>query len=243
MKLTRLAFAAIAFHWQRQPCSWLRIGPHPTMIVAGGMRPHRNSRMFSARDSTTALKLPTMTSTDTTRRTWSGEENSAIHGFHHRPRRIPRRLPTRLRRGLLSLPRRHGRTADAHSPERPAPEHERGGWDAPPQEFRDVQRQGFHDGLEAGHDDFNRRNPQTWGEEENSAILGFHHPTATHIAKASAAATTRPSHTSAKAPAANDSPRSFHGFPDHAFQSWEAVFTGTESDHHIRYTLQIKIHL
>lgn len=34
-----------------------------------------------------------------------------------------------------------------------------GGWDAPPQEFRDVQRQGFHDGLEAGRSDFESRRP------------------------------------------------------------------------------------
>jgi hypothetical protein len=27
-------------------------------------------------------------------------------------------------------------------------------WDAPPDEFRDVQRQGFHDGIEAAHHDF-----------------------------------------------------------------------------------------
>ncbi|HEY6491563.1 MAG: hypothetical protein WCC26_11265 [Terracidiphilus sp.] len=26
-------------------------------------------------------------------------------------------------------------------------------WDAPPDEFRDVQRQGFHDGIEAAHHD------------------------------------------------------------------------------------------
>jgi hypothetical protein len=34
------------------------------------------------------------------------------------------------------------------------PDHDRGGWDAPPQEFREVQRQGFHDGIEAGRVDF-----------------------------------------------------------------------------------------
>ena len=40
------------------------------------------------------------------------------------------------------------------------PEHDRGGWDAPPQEFRDVQRQGFHDGVEAGRSDFeNHQDP------------------------------------------------------------------------------------
>ena len=35
-------------------------------------------------------------------------------------------------------------------------DHDRGGWDAPPQEFQDVQRQGFHAGIEAARDDFER---------------------------------------------------------------------------------------
>jgi hypothetical protein len=41
----------------------------------------------------------------------------------------------------------------------PPPPPDRGGWDAPPQEFRDVQRQGFHDGLQAAHEDFDRHRP------------------------------------------------------------------------------------
>lgn len=39
------------------------------------------------------------------------------------------------------------------------PDHDRGGWDAPPPEFRDIQRQGFHDGLEAAHNDFDNHYP------------------------------------------------------------------------------------
>ena len=31
---------------------------------------------------------------------------------------------------------------------------ENGGWDAPPHEFNDIQRQGFHDGIESAHRDF-----------------------------------------------------------------------------------------
>jgi hypothetical protein len=38
----------------------------------------------------------------------------------------------------------------------PPPPHDRGGWDAPPQEFRDVQRRGFRDGLQAARSDFDR---------------------------------------------------------------------------------------
>jgi hypothetical protein len=32
--------------------------------------------------------------------------------------------------------------------------HDEGGWDQPPAEFRDVKRQGFHDGIEAARKDF-----------------------------------------------------------------------------------------
>ena len=39
------------------------------------------------------------------------------------------------------------------------PDHDQGGWDAPPQEFRDVQRRGFHDGIEAGRRDFESHRP------------------------------------------------------------------------------------
>jgi len=39
------------------------------------------------------------------------------------------------------------------------PDHDRGGWDAPPQEFRDIQRRGFHDGVEAGRHDFESHRP------------------------------------------------------------------------------------
>jgi len=41
--------------------------------------------------------------------------------------------------------------------DRQSADHDRGGWDAPPQEFRDVQRRGFHDGIEAGRSDFESR--------------------------------------------------------------------------------------
>lgn len=33
---------------------------------------------------------------------------------------------------------------------------DRGDWDQPPQDYRDVQRQGFHDGVEAARHDFER---------------------------------------------------------------------------------------
>jgi hypothetical protein len=36
---------------------------------------------------------------------------------------------------------------------------ERVDWDAPPQEFREVQRQGFHDGVEGARKDFDSYRP------------------------------------------------------------------------------------
>jgi len=48
---------------------------------------------------------------------------------------------------------------------------DRGGWDAPPQEFRDTQRQGFHDGIEGARKDFeNHRRPDVNNRDE------FRHP-------------------------------------------------------------------
>jgi hypothetical protein len=42
-----------------------------------------------------------------------------------------------------------------------------GGWDAPPPEFRDIQRQGFHDGIEGARKDFdNHRPPNVNNREE-----------------------------------------------------------------------------
>lgn len=42
-----------------------------------------------------------------------------------------------------------------------------GGWDAPPQEFRDVQRQGFRDGIEGAHRDMeNHRRPSVNNRDE-----------------------------------------------------------------------------
>lgn len=42
-----------------------------------------------------------------------------------------------------------------------------GGWDAPPPEFRDAQRQGFHDGIEGARRDFdNHRRPDPSNRDE-----------------------------------------------------------------------------
>ena len=53
----------------------------------------------------------------------------------------------------------------------PPPNQDRGGWDAPPQEFRDIQRQGFMDGVQAGRADFENRRPPN---VERTG--GFRHP-------------------------------------------------------------------
>ena len=42
-----------------------------------------------------------------------------------------------------------------------------GGWDAPPGEFREIQRQGFHDGIEGAKKDFNNhRRPDVNNRDE-----------------------------------------------------------------------------
>jgi len=42
-----------------------------------------------------------------------------------------------------------------------------GGWDTPPREFRDIQRQGFHDGIEGARRDFDHhRRPDVNNREE-----------------------------------------------------------------------------
>lgn len=42
-----------------------------------------------------------------------------------------------------------------------------GGWDVPPQEFREVQQQGFHDGIEGARKDFeNHRRPNVNNRDE-----------------------------------------------------------------------------
>ena len=44
---------------------------------------------------------------------------------------------------------------------------DRGGWDAPPQEWRETQRQGFHDGIEGARKDVdNHRRPDVNNRDE-----------------------------------------------------------------------------
>jgi ribosome modulation factor len=44
---------------------------------------------------------------------------------------------------------------------------DRGGWDTPPQEFQEMQRQGFHDGIEGARKDFdNHRRPDVNNRDE-----------------------------------------------------------------------------
>jgi hypothetical protein len=50
-----------------------------------------------------------------------------------------------------------------------------GGWDTPPQEYREVQRQGFHDGVEGARKDIeNHRRPNVNNRDE------FKHPNVPH---------------------------------------------------------------
>jgi hypothetical protein len=63
--------------------------------------------------------------------------------------------------------------AKAYGQGAPVPGYQEGGgrWDAPPQEFRDAQRQGFQDGIEGARKDFgNHRQMNVNNREE------FRHP-------------------------------------------------------------------
>ena len=52
-------------------------------------------------------------------------------------------------------------------------------WDTPPQEFRDIQRQGFHDGIEGARKDYdNHRRPDVNNRDE------YRHPHVPDSAKA-----------------------------------------------------------
>ncbi|MEI9980045.1 MAG: hypothetical protein WDN23_13795 [Edaphobacter sp.] len=52
-------------------------------------------------------------------------------------------------------------------------------WDTPPKEFRDIQRQGFHDGIEGARKDFdNHRRPDVNNRDE------YRHPHVADSAKA-----------------------------------------------------------
>ncbi len=64
--------------------------------------------------------------------------------------------------------------AQQYGPQGPPPGYGQGpggGWDAPPQEFRDIQRQGFRDGIEGARKDVdNHRRPNVNNRDE------FRHP-------------------------------------------------------------------
>lgn len=54
-----------------------------------------------------------------------------------------------------------------------------GDWDVPPAEFREVQREGFHDGVEGAKKDFdNHRTPDVNNREE------YRHPKVSHADRA-----------------------------------------------------------
>jgi hypothetical protein len=63
-----------------------------------------------------------------------------------------------------AAPLGHGPSAYIQDRDR---DHDRDKWDAPPAEFRDIQRQGFHDGIEGARKDFdNHRSPNVNNRDE-----------------------------------------------------------------------------
>jgi hypothetical protein len=61
--------------------------------------------------------------------------------------------------------------AFAASPQAPGYGQGQGGWDQPPSDFRDVQRQGFHDGIEAARRDFDHHHRASADDHEE-----YRHP-------------------------------------------------------------------
>jgi hypothetical protein len=61
----------------------------------------------------------------------------------------------------------------------PAPAFQQSAWDTPPAEFREIQRQGYHDGIEGARKDFdNKRRPDVNNRDE------YRHP---HVAPSAVA--------------------------------------------------------
>jgi hypothetical protein len=55
----------------------------------------------------------------------------------------------------------------AQEPPPPPGAYGQAGWDAPPAEFREIQREGFHDGIEGARKDFdNHRTPDVNNRDE-----------------------------------------------------------------------------
>ncbi len=53
------------------------------------------------------------------------------------------------------------------TPAAPAISQDRGGWDAPPGELNEIQRRGFHDGIEGARKDYeNHRRPDVENRDE-----------------------------------------------------------------------------
>jgi len=69
--------------------------------------------------------------------------------------------------------------AQSYAPPPPGYGQAPGGWDVPPQEFRDIQRQGYHDGIEGARKDFdNHRRPDVDNRDE------YRHPHVSSSARA-----------------------------------------------------------
>jgi hypothetical protein len=68
--------------------------------------------------------------------------------------------------------------AYAAAPQAPGYVHDQGGWDAPPAEYRDAKRQGFHDGIEGARKDYDHhRHPDVRNREE------YRHPHVDHAVR------------------------------------------------------------
>ena len=80
---------------------------------------------------------------------------------------------------VLGLALLTGSAAVAHAQYGPPPQaqgYQGGGWDAPPQEFQEVQRQGFHDGIEGARRDFENHRPPNVNNRDEYRHPSVHGP-------------------------------------------------------------------
>jgi len=68
---------------------------------------------------------------------------------------------------LMGMPEHHMDQPERMAPPPPMGDHDRGGWDAPPSEFREIQQRGYRDGIEGARKDYdNNRRPDPNNRDE-----------------------------------------------------------------------------
>lgn len=90
-----------------------------------------------------------------------------------------KRIATLCTAPVLALLLFTGSSATAHAQYGPPPPPNgayQGGWDAPPPEFREIQRQGFHDGIIGAQKDFENHRPPNVNNRDEYRHPNFRGP-------------------------------------------------------------------